>query len=119
MPRFVVLQHDSPQGRHWDFMLEYEGALATWSLPAVPDCLHQPTGVERLPDHRLAYLEYEGPVSGNRGLVAQYDAGVYCPELQTGECWVVTLRGHRLRGRAVLRRGAAGGSEWTFCFEPD
>ena len=31
----------------------------------------------RLPDHRLAYLEYEGPVSGNRGVVRRIDSGKY------------------------------------------
>ena len=61
MPRFVVLEHDSPCGRHWDFMLEQENALATWALPQPPDTAEMPA--EPLPDHRLAYLDYEGPIS--------------------------------------------------------
>ena len=56
MPRFVVLEHDSPRGRHWDFMLETGAVLATWSLPEPPNS----GGVimcEELGDHRLKYLD--------------------------------------------------------------
>ncbi len=120
MPRFVVLEHDSPQqGRHWDFMLEHEGTLATWALPAVPHCLLEPTGAERLPDHRLAYLEYEGPISGGRGSVVRYDAGTYLGESFSDSQWIVVLRGGRLCGRAVLKCTSPDGSRWTFCFEPE
>jgi hypothetical protein len=34
--------------------------------------------VERLADHRLAYLDYEGPVSGDRGIVRRLDTGTFC-----------------------------------------
>ena len=33
--------------------------------------------LERLADHRLDYLEYEGPVSGDRGSVRRVDGGQY------------------------------------------
>lgn len=40
--------------------------------------LDQPTWpAEPLPDHRLFYLDYEGPVSGNRGVVTQWDKGIF------------------------------------------
>ncbi len=75
MPRFVVLEHDHPS-LHWDFMLESGDALRTWRLGHLP----RPgiaTSCEQLPDHRRAYLDYEGPVSGNRGSVKRVLAGHY------------------------------------------
>jgi hypothetical protein len=32
---------------------------------------------QRIADHRLAYLEYEGPISGGRGTVRRLDGGSY------------------------------------------
>ena len=66
MPRFVVLRHDGPQGLHWDFMLEMGQGLATWALNREPDAAG-PIPAEALPEHRLAYLDYEGSLSGDRG----------------------------------------------------
>jgi hypothetical protein len=76
MPRFVILSHDHPSP-HWDFMLEQGEALRTWRLAEVPRP-GRTLPAEPLPDHRKAYLDYEGPVSGGRGTVAQVDAGKYC-----------------------------------------
>ncbi|NUQ64853.1 MAG: hypothetical protein HUU20_20510 [Pirellulales bacterium] len=72
MPRFVVLEHDSPRGLHWDFMLESGDALATWALPEPPDAAAE-LAAESLPDHRPAYLDYEGPIASNRGTVRRWD----------------------------------------------
>ena len=76
MPRFVILRHDHPRGVHFDFMLEAGGVLKTWALPEPPR-----PGVEMeceaLGDHRLAYLDYEGPISGDRGSVVRWDRGEY------------------------------------------
>src|SRR5436190_23941819 len=72
--RFVIQEHDHPI-LHWDFMLECDGVLRTWRLPAPPT-----TGdmiAEQIGDHRLAYLVYEGPVSGGRGTVKCWDCGTY------------------------------------------
>lgn len=73
--RFVILYHDSPRGDHWDLMFENEESLTTWALPPQTPGEAFVCPAEPLPDHRLAYLEYEGPVSGNRGSVRQVDAG--------------------------------------------
>jgi hypothetical protein len=76
MPRFVILSHDHPF-LHWDFMLEQGEMLRSWRLPDAP-CSGLAVNAEPLPDHRKAYLDYEGPVSRGRGKVAQVDAGEYC-----------------------------------------
>ena len=73
MPLFVVLQHDYPT-LHWDFMLEAGKSLRTWRLMS-PPTQDSEVGAEPLANHRLRYLDYEGPVSGDRGHVARWDAG--------------------------------------------
>ena len=76
--RFVILLHQSPASEHWDVMLETDSALMTWSIP--PQCTAGISFVcpaTRLPDHRKEYLEYEGEITGNRGMVSCIDAGIY------------------------------------------
>ena len=75
--RFVVLEHELPpeSGRatHWDLMLEqppkWGGMLLTFEVPGPPAVWGPPTAVLKLPDHRSLYLDYEGPISRNRGSV--------------------------------------------------
>lgn len=78
--RFVVLFHEFPIGHnranHWDLMLEQGGRLLTWALPEMP-AIGKSIAARRLPDHRLEYLNYEGPVSGDRGEVSRLIAGTY------------------------------------------
>lgn len=80
MPRFVILQHVMPPASrresHYDLMLERDGKLLTWAVPEQPRPGLKIAAV-KLPDHRLAYLEYEGPISGGRGEVRRIDAGEY------------------------------------------
>lgn len=103
MSRFVLLRHECPPGfekpSHWDFMLEWQGVLRTWELRELPtawvNVLGEKTGdasittessarttVEAfsLPDHRLAYLDFEGSISQGRGEVACCDRGTYLLE---------------------------------------
>lgn len=75
MPRFVILEHDHPY-LHYDLMLEDGQRLLTWRLAVEPN-LSQSADVqaEQLPDHRHAYLDYEGPVSRQRGYVRRKACG--------------------------------------------
>lgn len=110
MPRFVLLYHECPPslGRpsHWDLMLEDEGVLLTWALAAQPagDLGEREIAAQRLADHRLAYLDYEGPVSGNRGHVRRIDAGVFTWEVRTPEQLRIKAAGKLLSGEASLVR---------------
>jgi hypothetical protein len=112
MPRFVVLTHDFPS-LHWDFMLEKEAALRTWRLSREPNSGGS-IDASPLPDHRIAYLDYEGPVSGDRGKVTRWDAGQYQTTRETPEILEVQLHGNRLRGHVVIARRGEGTSsfEW-------
>jgi hypothetical protein len=103
MPRFVLLHHECPPSfgkpSHWDLMLERDGVLLTWSLPALPAAWSGEGGaaeqivVTRLADHRIAYLDYEGPISGDRGVVTRVDGGEYEVLEETEQAICVHLRG--------------------------
>lgn len=73
--RYTISRHDAPDGLHWDLFLEAGDTLATWRLSAPPE--HGVVECRPLPDHRLVYLDYDGPVSGDRGVVARYSSGRY------------------------------------------
>ena len=109
-PRFVLLEHRW-DGVHWDLMLERGGVLKTWALE-VPPAPGVEVGARRLPDHRAAYLDYEGPISGGRGSVRRVDDGVYEPiEWESGRVRV-RLEGGQLVGEVLLSlRTRAGSTE--------
>lgn len=110
MPRYVILTHDHPFP-HWDFMLEQERSLATWRLLDEP-AAGRTCRAEALPDHRLHYLDYEGPVSGGRGVVARWDNGTY-DRPDPDRPSVLRLQGRRDLLFAELASGIEGVS-WTF-----
>lgn len=83
--RFALLRHTLPREStspsHWDLMLENGPALTTFRLLELPKRLTSGPMLafpaERLSDHRMKYLAYEGLVSGNRGSVQQIATGNY------------------------------------------
>jgi len=100
--RFVLLEHRW-NGVHWDLMLERDGALKTWALaePPRPGVLIE---AGALPDHRLAYLNYEGPVSGDRGEVRRLDRGRYEAFAWTDDHVEARLEGAQVIGPVTLWR---------------
>ncbi len=115
--RFVLLRHECPaqfaKPSHWDFMLESDGVLMTWELRQLPSSWlvalqlksadASPTAsATRLADHRLAYLDYEGPISGNRGSVRRVDHGTYQVLQEDAGRLVVELEGSVLSGSVTL-----------------
>lgn len=122
MPRFVLLYHDCPASfsrpSHWDLMFESGSALRTWSLgecPAAGVPLTIPA--ERLADHRLAYLDYEGPVTDNRGQVSQVAAGTYETLNDTESEFEVRLESDQLSGTMRLSQANSAGL-WQFEWRP-
>lgn len=117
MPRFVVLRHNAPRGLHWDLMLEAAGALRTWALSAEPRC-GATVAAEVLADHRLAYLDYEGPVAGDRGTVRRFDAGDYEVLEPCGDVPRIRLAGEALTCVAELHADPSDAQRCTFAFLP-
>jgi len=111
---FVVQKHRASQ-LHYDFRLEVDGVLASWSVPKGPSL--DPT-VRRLAmateDHPIDYAGFEGIIPEGEyggGTVMVWDTGLYVPEktddtadaLARGEL-KFTLQGKKLRGSLVLVR---------------
>ena len=115
MPRFVILEHDHPH-LHWDLMLETGTVLRTWRLakPPHPGEVITATAVF---DHRLLYLDYEGPISGDRGRVVRWERGTFTGEVRVEKRIVVHLCGEHLHG--FLRLEHADGDAWIGAFQPD
>jgi DNA polymerase ligase (LigD)-like protein len=120
MARFVILRHEGTEtykpGVHWDLMLEYDGVLWTWALEREPSRGADITA-ERLSDHRLSYLDYEGLVSGDRGSVARWDAGDFELLGRSANEIAVRLSGSRIRGTVRLWRLEDEGAAWRVSFE--
>lgn len=116
MPRFVLLEHRW-NGVHHDLMFERDGALRTWAIEEALEGAKE-VAARALPDHRIAYLEYEGPISGERGEVRRVDEGEY-EEIAWGERRVVVrVAGQRWRGVLELEAqetgpSAGGGEGWV------
>ena len=70
----------SPRSHHWDLMLENNGHLETWSLPAEPT-KENTLQATHLAPHRMDYLHYQGPVSNNRGQVTRVISGQFNGEI--------------------------------------
>ena len=102
MPRFAILIHDH-SFLHWDLLVEQDGALRSWRLLESPErwllaSNRISLGAEPIPDHRLAYLEYEGPVSRERGTVQRWDGGDAEWLEESPKQIVLKLNGNRLSG---------------------
>ncbi len=128
LQRFVILLHQVPEpfqrptghhriagqpvvsGKsHWDWMFEDGQHLLTWACETEP-CLGFSAACEKLGDHRLDYLSYEGDISENRGFVQR----VSCGEFQLLEFdanrLIVQLFGE-WSGRLTISR--VTGTRWT------
>jgi hypothetical protein len=90
--RYVVLRHEGIDDPHFDLMFETKrgSALATWRSPKWP--VDRETPIEKIGDHRPAYLEHEGPLTGNRGSVRRVTGGAYRLEILNPEHWRLTFR---------------------------
>lgn len=83
MPVSALLLHIPPgECPHLDWLLPHPGAadadpLLTLRITRLPDDLPvgQSLDASRLPDHRAHYLEYEGELSGGRGVVRRLRRG--------------------------------------------
>ncbi len=102
MPQFVLLEHVW-DGVHYDFMLEAwpGGPLKTWAIDTevVPD---RDLPAKSLPDHRAAYLDFEGAISGGRGIVKRIDRGEYEVVEWTDESVRVRIKEGQICGEVAL-----------------
>jgi hypothetical protein len=116
----VVLLHRLPDGsEHFDWLLQRPGGgpLITFRTTASPD-LPPPwqLDAERLPDHRDAYLTYEGEIPGARGRVTRIARGA-CRILQESPNLILArVRFAAVRGE--LEGRSCGNSLWMLVLRP-
>jgi hypothetical protein len=107
---FVILEHDHPF-IHWDFMFEEGDSLRSWRLLQEP-IFEQWIDAEPLPNHRRHYLDYEGPVGGNRGQVMRWDFGTCLLGEVQDEKISLILNGSRLVANVSLERTSPDSEKW-------
>jgi len=107
---FVLLEHTTAAGVHWDLMVEAGpgGLLTTWRLRQNPIPNAAGIAAERIGDHRRAYLDYEGELSGGRGSVRRLDRGPATMREAADGRTILILGGQRLRGRFEVGGAAVG-----------
>jgi hypothetical protein len=111
--RFVIHHHVLGRAEHWDWMLEDGPVLATWQVEAAPEVAAcRAVRARRIADHRLAYLDYAGEVSGGRGTVEIVEAGSYVLESASPQRWRVVLAGRTLRGAFDIACESADEGLW-------
>jgi len=120
MSGYVILYHQqrtpSADLTHWDLMLEKDGTLRTWKIYQEPEA-DQQLPAKLLPDHRIAYLQYEGPISGDRGHVSQWDQGTFKGAVPAdNEPFTVQLQGRIFCGTLTLQPPTANNKDWQVKF---
>ena len=92
-------------------MLEtVEGPLRTWAIDAEV-VVGMDLPARALPDHRAAYLDFEGEISESRGSIRRVDRGEYEVLLWNSDLVKVRLKGSQLLGSVELRRAVSGDVE--------
>jgi hypothetical protein len=95
-------------------MLEAGIVLRTWRLVGFP-AAGRVVAAETSFDHQPMYLDYEGPVSGERGTVRRAEQGTYETIAETDDELTLRLMGSRIAGISTLRRVSDG--RWQFVLE--
>ena len=110
--KFVVQFH-AARREHYDFRLEYNGALLSWAVPKGPSFNPQDKRLAvMVEEHPLEYSEFEGTIPKGEyggGTVMLWDEGAYEPleDFESGlkeGSLKFTLYGKRLCGSWALVR---------------
>ncbi|HHV65189.1 MAG TPA: DNA ligase D [Peptococcaceae bacterium] len=110
--RFVVQYHLARRD-HFDFRLEWDGALLSWAVPKGPSYNTRDKRLAvRVEDHPLEYRNFEGTIPQGEyggGVVMLWDEGYWEPygDVEDGlreGMLKFTLRGQRLKGKWALVR---------------
>ena len=101
--RFVVQEHTTPDGVHWDLMLETGQTLTTFRLAERPeDVLRHAVKAVRIADHAMRFLTYEGPVQKGTGKVRIVERGTYRRLDDRDDIITLDVQGAVLQGSFTL-----------------
>ncbi|PZE27292.1 ATP-dependent DNA ligase [Curtobacterium sp. MCBD17_028] len=116
-PTFVIQEHHASR-LHYDFRLEHDGVLVSWSLPkGEPEDPGQNHLAVQTEDHPLEYGGFEGTIPKGEyggGSVTIWDHGTYeLEKWREGQEVIVTLHGvgRGTRRLALLHTRGRGGDE--------
>jgi len=113
---FVIQKH-AARRLHYDFRLELDGVLLSWSVPKGPSLSPSEKRLAvHVEDHPLDYASFEGIIPKGQyggGTVEVWDRGTWEPEGDAREMMkkgrlTFTLRGEKLHGRWHLIRTRGG-----------
>lgn len=123
-PKFVpsvILRHVTPDGQsHFDWMIQLEsGRLMTFRVNMRPDETPGRYAATRLDDHRAAYLDFEGEISGGRGRVTRVARGEVrllelADERVVAEGWYAGTDGTGLRTTSRWTGSRVNADLWEF-----
>ena len=135
--RFVILRHDIGPGldrtsqSHFDWMFQVDDRLKTWATATIDRFDRAITmDADRLADHRVAYLEYQGALSGDRGRVTRVRSGQFTIVENRQDRFVATLtwqwEGQSQAGFVICQRIIVDSascldemrSAWSLSFSP-
>lgn len=118
MASFVVQEHHASH-LHWDFRLEMEGVLKSWTVPKGPSMDPKDKRLAvMVEDHPLEYGGFEGVIPEGQygaGEVCIWDKGMFALEKGGPEQDIIefTLNGRKLKGRfALARMQKTGPKNW-------
>lgn len=112
----VLLHHEQRTGSHYDWLLvspnPSAAGLTTFRIaPCSAEWEDRAVfSMQQLPDHRMVYLSYEGPISRDRGRVRRVDQGTHLPRLWSDSRIITEVALRHWNGRVDLRR--TDGSNW-------
>jgi bifunctional non-homologous end joining protein LigD len=120
--RFVIQKH-AARRLHYDFRLEHEGVLWSWSVPKGPSLSPSERRLAvRTEDHPLDYADFEGVIPAGEyggGTVVVWDRGTWRPEGDPAEAMrkgrlSFSLDGEKLAGKwhLVKTRGDGKSESW-------
>lgn len=89
--RYVVLHHTGISEPHFDLLIDWREDALLLAARCTSWPIDDATVVTRIPDHRRIYLEYEGPISGNRGQVRRVTEGTCTLEVDDEGSTLVRL----------------------------
>jgi hypothetical protein len=120
--RFSIAKHEMPANSsrhsHFDLFLESQGTLLTWELSSLPTTPKKQL-VRRLANHRLVYLDFQGPLSDDRGTVKLVDSGSLKWMTLESERLIAHIKGQTADGILTLTSGASSTDDvWNLTFEP-
>lgn len=119
MSQTVILIHTLPnEPSHFDWLIDQpeinsEHRLLSFRCQYRPDTPSSSTQlVKHLPDHRSAYLNYEGPVSNNRGSVHRIAVGSIIELVKSAHSISILIQWDSNRNHYMLSKSAPNSNLW-------